>query len=52
MCGCWDLGPTVGAGDNPIAADGVPTAVDFRAGELWMAEYRIECEQLAPKSSI
>jgi hypothetical protein len=49
VCGCWDLGPTVGAGDNPIAADGVPTAVDFRAGQPWQAAYRIECEVLAPE---
>ena len=51
VCGCWDLGPTVGARDNPIAADGVPTAVDFRAGEPWQAAYRIECAVLASEST-
>jgi len=46
VCAAFDLGPTVGAGSNPIAASGVPTAMQFHAGKTWKTTYRIECTAL------
>ncbi|MCY3980649.1 MAG: hypothetical protein OXF51_02525, partial [Alphaproteobacteria bacterium] len=46
-CGAFDLGPQVGCNpNNPIAADGFPTAVQFRAGQAFTTTYTIAVECL------
>lgn len=44
ICGAFDLGPQMSAGDNPIARRGIVTARDFRAGERFLTRYRIAVE--------
>ena len=44
VCSAFDLGAQISAADNPIAARGVATARQFRAGERFVTRYRIEVE--------
>ncbi|HYD98470.1 MAG TPA: hypothetical protein VEH84_03730 [Alphaproteobacteria bacterium] len=46
VCAAFDLGTAVSAGDNPIAAAGVPTARLLPAGEVFATRYRIGAEPL------
>jgi hypothetical protein len=44
ICAAFDLGQQVSAAENPISRRGVKTARQFRAGERFVTEYRIEVE--------
>lgn len=44
VCSAFDLGPQVSAAANPISRRGVPTARQFRGGELFTTRYRVEIE--------
>lgn len=44
ICSAFDLGPEIGASDNPINRRGIATARRFRAGERFVTRYRVEVE--------
>jgi hypothetical protein len=46
ICSPFGLGPTTALADNPIAAAGTPTALDFDPDEPFVTRYRIEAEPL------
>ncbi len=46
ICSPFGLGPASARADNPIARSGIPTARDFRAGEIFTTQYRIEAEPI------
>ena len=46
ICSPFGLGPATALADNPIAASGTPTALDFSADHTFVARYRIEVEAL------
>lgn len=46
ICSPFGLGPASARADNPMARSGTPTARDFKAGEMFTTNYRIEAEPL------
>jgi hypothetical protein len=46
ICSPFGLGPASARADNPMARGGTPTARDFKAGEVFTTQYRIEAEAL------
>lgn len=44
ICSAFDLGPQIGASDNPINQRGIATARRFTAGERFVTRYRVEVE--------
>lgn len=46
VCSAFDLGPAISGADNPIAASGVPTAMDFHPDKPFTTQYRIAVEPL------
>jgi hypothetical protein len=46
VCSAFDLGPAVSTGTNPIAAQGVATAMDFAPDRPFTTSYRIAVEPL------
>jgi hypothetical protein len=42
VCAAFDLGPATSTAQNPIAADGVPTAIRLSPDEVFVTRYRLE----------
>lgn len=46
ICSAFDLGERMASADNPIARQGIATACDLKAGQLFQTTYRMAAEWL------